>query len=251
MRCLGKLPARHDKRTLKLARYLTDDLAPPPLSVDWGAKLANLGPMLNDQLGDCTCAALGHIIEVWTSMNGNQVTLHDSAILKAYQEACGYDPGDPATDRGGIMLDVLNYFRTVGVGGHRARAFVYVDPTNREHVKQAIHLFGGLYVGLGLPTTADKQERWHVVLGGTEQGGNNNDADPGSWGGHAINVCGYGPRGLQCVTWGEKKDMSWDFFQGYTDEAYAILSADWADADGAPSGFDMARLSDDLQKVSL
>jgi len=59
---LGKKPARHDPRTLQMANYLA--LPAFPASRDWTNKAKPAwGMMLNDQLGDCTCAAIGHIIQ--------------------------------------------------------------------------------------------------------------------------------------------------------------------------------------------
>lgn len=243
MRLLGKRPARHDQRTLRLAKYLTGALPPAPLSVDWGARMGHLGIMLNDQLGDCTCATAGHMIQCWTAANGAEFVPSDAEILTAYRESCGYDPADPSTDRGGVVLDVLNYWRQVGVGGHKILAYAAVDPSNRDHVRQAIHLFGGLYLGVALPQTAQEETRWQVALAGA-------GALPGSWGGHAINLVAYGPSGVTCVTWGERLEMSWDFLAGYCDEAYAVLSADWADKDGAPVGLDLGQLRDDLAMVA-
>jgi hypothetical protein len=46
--------------------------------------------------------------------------------------------------------------------------------------------------------------------------------------------------------------MSWQFYQTYMDEAFAVLSPDWISAKlgKAPSGFDMAALKQDLAAVT-
>src|SRR5215831_17287905 len=73
---LGKATPRHDHRTLRLARYLPTSLPPPPASCDWSTKDSPAwGMMDNDTLGDCTCAAMGHAIQVWTASNGGEITL--------------------------------------------------------------------------------------------------------------------------------------------------------------------------------
>jgi hypothetical protein len=45
--------------------------------------------------------------------------------------------------------------------------------------------------------------------------------------------------------------MSWQFYDAYMDEAFAVLSTDWisASAKAAPNGFDMAALQQDLAAV--
>lgn len=240
---LGKAQPRLDHRTLRMASYLAPDLPPAPEGVDWLSKLPPfLGFMLNDQLGDCTCAAIGHIIQAWTGNNGTMLTLPDDAILKAYEGACGYVPGNPATDRGGVEMGVLNYWRNIGVGGYKVDAFVSLQPQNREHVKLAVDMFGGAYIGLALPLTAQTQDVWSLAAG------HGRAATPGSWGGHAVVVEAYDPHGLTCITWGEKKRMTWSFWDVYCDEAYAMISPLWATkGKAAPSGFDYAQLLTDLQ----
>ena len=70
-RCLGKRPVRHDPRTLRLARYLDPKLPPPPAAAAWSKRAAApWGMMLNDTLGDCTIASIGHGIQVLTANSG-------------------------------------------------------------------------------------------------------------------------------------------------------------------------------------
>jgi hypothetical protein len=245
---LGKRAPRVDARTLRLARYITPALPPAPAACDWGDKLTGLSMMLNDQLGDCTCAAMGHMVQAWTSDTGGEVVLADSVILDAYEKACGYDPADPNSDQGGVELDVLNWWRRNGLGGHRIGAFAALDPANEEHVRQAVYLFGGAYIGVSLPLSAQNQDVWKVEISGKD-----GDPAPGTWGGHAIPIVAYDESTLTCITWGEKKRMSWDWWRVYCDESYAILSqGDWEDGvtGKSPSGFEFAALQADLAAVS-
>lgn len=241
---LGKKPAHHDPRTLQMANYL--ELPPIPPAQDWTAKAApGWGMMLNDKLGDCTCAAIGHIIQAWSANAGPQeIVLPDQAILKAYEAVGGYRPSDPSTDRGAVELDVLKYWRKTGVGGHKIDAFVALEPRNHAHIKAAVDLFGGAYIGVALPLSAQTQKVWSVPPGGPS-----GNAAPGSWGGHAVVVEAYDAHGLTVITWGQKKKMTWSFWDAYCDEAYACLSELWAGKKPAPSGFDMAALKSDLKQV--
>jgi len=241
---LGKKPAHHDPRTLQMANYL--QLPPIPPAQDWTAKAAsNWGMMLNDKLGDCTCAAVGHIIQAWSANVGpTEIVLPDQTILKAYEAVGGYNPNDPSTDQGAVELNVLKYWRKTGVGGYKIDAFVALEPKNHQHVQAAVDLFGGAYIGLALPVSAQKQAVWSVPPGGPQGSG-----APGSWGGHAVVIEAYDPQGLTCITWGKKKRMTWAFWDAYCDEAYATLSELWAGTKPAPSGFDLAQLKTDLQAL--
>lgn len=243
---LGKKPARHDRRTLVFAKYAVS-LPPPPAAVDWTAAMSfPCGQYLNDQLGDCTCAGLAHAIQVLTAnANPPEVSIPDSEVETAYEGACGYNPRDPSTDQGGVLIDVLNYTRTTGIGGHKFSAYTAVNVLNQGEVMEALQLFGVLYTGVMLPVSAQSQvgEVWDVTVGP--------DAAPGSWGGHCVVIAQADATGLTCITWGEKQRISWAFWNRYFDEGFAIISPDWIEKNGlAPSGFDLATLQADLAEVT-
>lgn len=247
-RPLGKHAARHDARTLSLVKYMKRGAElSPPASQDWGSTTNKKWPMyLNDEIGCCTCASAAHHIEAWTaagSKGKREVEIKAADVLAAYRAVGGYNPADPSTDGGANMLDVLKYWRKVGIGRHKIGAFVSVSLGSKELVSDAIWLFGGLYVGVDLPLSAQTQEVWDVAPGPK--------GAKGSWGGHAIAVVSYDARGLVCVTWGETKLLTWPFLRRYGDEGYAILSPDFVTARRkAPSGFDMATLMADLRKIA-
>ena len=241
---LGKHAARHDPRTLKLLRYVRAQLPPPKPAVNWSKRVSRWGVMKNNTLGDCTCAAAGHLIRLWTA---STKTVRDEDIIEAYRALSGYQPGKPATDRGAVELDVLKYWRKTGIGGHRILAFVAVEPGEIDQIKTSIELFGGCYIGLELPLSAQKQRVWSVPPSGAK-----GKAKPGSWGGHAVPVVAYDARGLTVVTWGATKRMTWDFWRAYCDEAYALLSTYWIDAHCGvnPEGFALDQLKADLAAVT-
>lgn len=239
---LGKKAPKHDKRTFLMASYLVPSTLPPiPKACSWSNKaMPDFGMMLNDRLGDCTCAAMAHQVQVWTANTGTETTLSDQDVLAAYEGACGYNPSDPGSDQGGVELDVLNYWRKTGIGGKTIDAFVALEPQNHLHVKASINLFGGVYTGIALPVTAQNQTVWSVVPHA------GHDAVPGTWGGHAVVCVAYDPHFVWCVTWGKLMRMTWGFLSKYMDEAYAVLSKDWFANGRAPSGFDYAALQVDL-----
>src|SRR5450755_4664562 len=244
---LGKQAARLDARTLQFANYMKA-AAPlaPPKHEEWTSKVKQWPMMLNDNLGDCTCACAGHMIEGWTVYAYPPGYIPaDQQILQAYQAVAGYLPGEPATDQGAVILDVLNYWRQTGIAGHPIRAFVALEPKNHEQVKDAVYLFGNCYIGVQLPLSAQNQKVWSVPAGGAT-----GQSAPGSWGGHAIPIVAYDARAVTVITWGELKRVTWSFLDAYSDEAYAVLSDDWIAANRqAPNNFDLAQLTADLGAI--
>ena len=245
-RKLGKLPPRIDVCTLKMKKYVSP--VPPPAAVYWSKGYPSWKMMLNDQLGDCTIAAVGHAIQTWRinigkNVNLARVTLPDSAIKGAYEQWCGYIDGDPSTDNGGVELDVLNDWRKLGISSDKLHAYADPDPLNDLHVKQSIYLFGGNYIGFKVPQSAMDQNAagapWTVV-----------SDDGGLVGGHAVWCPDYTPRGIWCITWGMRQFMTWDFWAKYCDESHALLSPDWINsANMSPSNIDLVTLESDLQGV--
>lgn len=247
-RKLGRLPAKRDRRNLKLATYLKTYPA-PPAAQDWGRILGDRRvTFMNDTIGDCAVAAPGHAIRAFTANHGTEVTPSDADILAAYRAVSGYDPGNPLTDTGAVMIDALNFWRKIGIAGHKIEAFVAIDPRNRLEVEAAINLFGGVFFGLDMPLASQDQTVWDVAPPGKYD-----DAryTPGSWGGHAVFAPTYSRVGVVCITWGELKPLTWEFEMTYAEEAYAALGPDWASGSVvAPNGFDVDQLRADLAAIT-
>ena len=240
---LGRQPTRHDMRTLQLRSYV-QQLPVIPDMKNWGVAPAAWGMMRNDTLGDCTIAAAGHIILNATTLHGAPVVITDDQIIQAYSAVSGYDPASGLNDNGAVELDVLNYWRNTGVGGHKILAYVAVPITDARALREAIFLFGSIYAGVDLPVTAQDQGVWNSA------GRDSADGQPGSWGGHAIPLVGYDTKAFACVTWGDQKWLTDDWWTNYGSEAYAVISEDWAPPAGAaPNSFNLDQLKADLAAI--
>lgn len=245
---LGKNRPKFDSRTLQFGAYITKSLPSPPSSVDYGSAVSSWPVMGNDTYGDCTCAAAGHMIEEWTANTGTEKTPSDASILSAYKHFAGNDP-----DAGASMLDVLKYWRKTGIGGDRILAFTQLQPSSAMQAKDSISIFGNCYIGLALPNFAVASATnllstpWVVPPQGAT-----GDAAPNPNNGHCVPAVGYDDRNVYVVTWGSLKSMSWEFYQAYMDEAFAVLSNDWISqkVGTSPSGFDLTQLQQDLRAVT-
>src|SRR5260370_16535340 len=68
---LGRTPKRDDPRSLKLEALLPKAVPQPPAAVDVSTGVTKWPMYANDHLGDCTCAAVGHMLEIWTEQATN------------------------------------------------------------------------------------------------------------------------------------------------------------------------------------
>jgi hypothetical protein len=208
---------------------------------------AELGAMGNNVLGDCTCAAYYHARQVWSfNASGTVDTQPDAEVLELYEQACGYDPSNPATDRGGVEQSVLAYLVNTGApttsGVQKLAAFVEVDPRQPDDVRAVISDCGVCYIGFNVPA---------YLMDGLTSAGSVWDLDPTApqsiVGGHAVSVAGYTPLGLRVLSWGNYYTMTWRFWAQFVDEAYALIDSEWLRATGAtPLGMTLAQLEQQM-----
>jgi hypothetical protein len=246
---LGKLPVAPNHRAPKLSNFMKAELLPPvPASADWGSKVAAWQMDGNDTAGDCTCAGAEHALVGWSTYNGTPIVTPEAQVLSLYETLSGYVPGQPATDTGLSELFLLNYWQATGVFGHKIDAFAGLDIADVDQIKLAISLFGGIYLGIALPKSAQAQTGpgliWDAAPGA--------NGVAGSWGGHCVWVIGFDANGLTVVTWGATQRMSWAFFLAYVDEAYALISPDFMTAQGIdPALIDLAQLQAYLADIAI
>lgn len=255
---LGRTPRGFDPRIPHLSALLAGQaLGPPPPAVDWTKGMpTQLGAMLNDTLGDCTCAAFYHALQVWTFNAlgpGKMDTEPDSDVESLYIQACGYNPNVPGEGPGGNEQKVLTYLLRRGAptgpnaqDRNKIAAFVEVDPRNTDDVKRTINDCGVAYIGFNVPASIMPQNApppavWQVVPG-----------NPRIVGGHAVVLPGYDANGVKVISWGQYYTMTWDFFAKYVDEVYAIADPSWVEVKGTtPGGLSLAALETQMQALHM
>lgn len=242
---LGRRPKPPDPRDFRLTRYLVRKLPTPPAHVNWAQFVPGFPMLLNNSIGDCGEAGWLHMLQVWLAAIGRLFTPTDAQVLGLYEVVAGYKPGEPSTDNGTVLRDLLKYVKANAVaGGQRITAYVAVDPRNRLQVKQALAEFGCLYAGVELTQAAyqDQGVHWKRVRGAKGK------PDPNL--GHCVVYTGYDARGVKTVTWGQEGTATWGWHDDCCVELWAVLSPDWMTAAGKnPDGVDWATLQQDLQAL--
>ncbi len=258
---LGRKPRAYNTAIPYLSRLTsTKSLPPIPATKDWSVGMdADYGKMLNDKLGDCTCAAYYHAMQIWSFNAGQlEMTAPDSDVLRLYELTCGYDPDDPSTDRGGIEQTVLEYIHHHGLPvadagllwrqmqreRHKLLAYFEVDHRSRDDVKRTIAQCGVAYIGFNVPSNvmpddAPPPKQWAVQDGSSLIGG------------HAVVLVGYDADWLTFVSWGELFQMNWAFFEAYTDEVYALCDSTWISTTGlSPFGLSLEELREQMAAMT-
>lgn len=245
---LGRVKSVHDSRMLHLQSYLAVKALPvPPVHQMLDSTLA--WPMLaNDRFNCCTSAAAGHMVHHWTAANQHGVFLSDDDIVRAHAQLTGDHLMDSVS-----MLDALKFWRKAGIGEHRIHSYMSAGHAASDDLRAVIFLFGSAYIGLDLPKFAMSgvPEQIPEIPWVIEPSMSPDDASPQPANGHCVAAIGYDEKVIYVVSWGKLKTMTWEFFERYTDEVYAVLSPDWVQRDiESPSGFDLTTLAVDLSLVT-
>jgi hypothetical protein len=210
----GRSGVEYDHRRRIAATSLLESLPPAPLAVDNTMGMTEYGMLGNDTLGDCTMAGLAHHQQIITLDGGKAVCPSTEQVISAYSQYCGYVPGNPATDNGGVELNILTQIEGSrnGVFGKKLLGYISPDPKNLDHVKKAIAYFRCIYMGCLLPGNFRTQPVWSVVAD-----------DGGIEGGHCMVNAKYDPDQIEFITWGMKQPATWAWWLKYVDECHVLV----------------------------
>lgn len=246
---LGRLPHNpaHVARCVQAHDVLNlSQLPARPAARDWSCKDGRFFdyPMLgNDRLGLCVIASLMHKFVTDAGQVGKPFLPTEQDAVDGYKNFGGYVEGDPSTDNGCVMLEVLKRVRKEPLAGHTIKAFVAIDHTNIDLMQAACEFFGGHWLGWSLPLAWQGSDKWDVSITRSQSG----VWAPGSWGGHAVHGAEWSPLRSGVETWHEHVEVTIPAVLTYCEEAYAIITEDmWATLTGdrCPAGVDVQKLID-------
>jgi hypothetical protein len=243
---LGKLPPRIDKRTISFMNILKlENLPPLPPSYDVDIQLGFQGfsdsqMYLNDTLGDCVIAGRAHMMlrqEGW-EQKLNLPIIDAEVKLEYFKETGG-------SDSGLVMLDSLNAWRQGWIAAsqpYNIYAYASLNIASIAQLQYSIYLLYGAYTGIQIPYSAIDQfnagKPWDALT-----------FDGGIAGGHCVYICAYDSTYMTCMTWGKRQQMTYAFWNKYSDEAYGVI--DDKDKWGTPkSPFDTQLLDSYLNEIT-
>lgn len=201
---------------------------------------------LEQGCGDCGIAGMDHIQMAWNAYaHGKGTSWGNDQVLSLYEYLSGYRRGDPATDVGTVLQDNLQFWRTHGIGTSKILFYGALRPGSwlRPERIKALQAFGGIYLGLSLPVSAEQ-------------------AFPGDWvyvprsplaGGHCMVQLGelLGWHEARLAGWGAVVKASTGFLQHTIEEAWVIAAPDFIEVNGRnPSGLDIAGIQAAMKELT-
>ncbi len=186
------------------------------------------GPQMfgNDQIGDCTAAALGNTALAVSALDGFDAIVEQPAVEAFYSATSGYVPGHAATDVGAVLTDVLAYQARSGfnTGAQLLTGpWATVDPFDRNLLAVGMETFGAVLLGVAL-SDADMRRVGQTWDAGTMSSGG--DPTPGSAGLHCLLAFSYaGLRDgdlVRLATWGGMQAATWRWVGRAIREAHVV-----------------------------
>lgn len=206
-----------------------DELPVAPVSFGYDTMFTDWGMLGNDSVGDCAFAGSAHEHMVWTGI-GNPASAAQfttSGVLGAYSGLTGYVPGNPATDHGTDVSQLMDYRRQTGIPDavghpHKIDLAVRIEPVGGpfdwDQFIRAVNAFKCVAIGTLMPSSAMQQfnagQPWSYV------------GDHDIQGGHYIPAVGSAKSDseVEIITWGRRQTLTRDFFEAYVDELWIPLS---------------------------
>ena len=196
---------------------LPPDEAPalvPPWPDDYWRQVPAWSMAGNDRFGDCVFAACANHIDLVKAVNGDPQVVSEAEAERFYAVEAGFNPMEPVTDQGAAIEDALDYWHENGWPA---------DPTykcgprmkiDRKDVPAAIKRYGAVYGFVMLPNMDDDLLWTDAVLGSPPRDG------------HAVLIVG-AQNGFQIVSWGEKVDVSRNWWTVFGRDCWAVMLPDW------------------------
>lgn len=197
----------------------------------------------NDSEGDCVCEDSGHQVMLHTANTGVITIPTAEDIQKLYEAVGGYVPGNPSTDQGCDETSMEQYLMATGLCGHKSAASGPLDPSNLDHLRWAVQIFGACRLGISVTDQMMQAfsagQPWDTLAGSIE-------------GGHDVPIVKYDAQYAYVVTWGRLQPVSWALLGNpqFLEEAHCSVWPDWVRAGGTgPSGFSLQDMLADAAAI--
>ena len=185
----------------------------------------------NDTVGDCTAAGIGNHIRATAALNGYQVAVTAADALRFYACSTGYVPGSPATDQGGVEVDVLTTALRSGYALAEQTLFPLWGSVAADDLNGIRNITAGLsaaYLGVQLAMADMWTDATNALapLWDIRPPAWRGDPTPGSAGGHCLLLWDYTGTDdtdiVTLLTWGTRQKATWRWLRSRLMEAHGL-----------------------------
>ncbi len=227
---LGLLPAR----PADLARAPT--LGAQPMAVRTPAPVIDRSGVAffprmfdNNTLENCTAAALGNTALAVGALDGFIPIVLKQCVVDFYSATTGFIQGQPQTDRGAVLIDVLTYQAHTGFNSGSSLLtgpWATFNPQDQRMHALAMETFGVGNIGVAL-SLADMAQAQVGAPWDTVPVPNGQDQTPGSAGLHNLLAWDYTGLGdtdtVRLATWGGFQRATWRWLLRAAREAHVLV----------------------------
>lgn len=203
---------------------------------------------------NCTIAGEAHLIGAQSVYAGRpEVLFANSEVQSVYSRVGGYVPGNPSTDNGCEMSDVLADLKQNGINdtagvNHKCEGYASLgNPADEDLLAQCLDVFGSVYVGFNvqqhMETEFSNGQVWTWQPGDSLVGG------------HCVVLQRRYPEGsmhgvLEYWTWGARQRADFTWQARAVEEAWVVVTRDWIAANGTSvAGMNLPTLLADMADV--
>jgi hypothetical protein len=242
----GKLPPVHKPAHLALGDFVDRCIALPKVPAhgwEFAVPADKLSVLGNDVWGNCALAGALGLAQAQSWNVGKNLVPRTEEAVQAYTQVTGFDPnagpsGNNPTDNGTVLTDALDFWQKTGFAIsdsngketiHKIDGWFTVDYTSVAMMRWAAWFFGGSYLGVNLPQSAeDDTDNWIF------------DPNSPTIGGHCVDRLGEGSAGGKTRSWGMIIPTQQAFYSARVDEAYVVMGPDFLNSlDKTPLGVDV------------
>jgi len=239
-----------NKPALQLARFLTGEVPPHPVAVDYLTPFIWWDELGNDRFGDCGPVSVANCFRLVShSLDGLERYPSLPEVLDLYKRSG--NPDFPNQDDGVDMQTMLEELLRNGIAFNKSMyrpvAFAKVDVTDVDMTRAAIDIFGFVLLGVDLRIAQQAQtnrgDPWDYVRGS------------GEWGGHAVMAGAYTSQighdpDISVVTWGKVIPLTDNFWNAQAMEAWVVIWPEHLERSGFDRAVDLAMLAEDYKALT-
>lgn len=187
--------------------------------VGWWRQVEEWANGGNDKFGTCAETALANFHDLVTTLNGAAEVMTDGEVEYVYGQVTGFTPIDASTDKGTVLLAMLEYWWQNGWPGDPTMKPLGWTELRKDQIRDGVWSFGAVYAWVMLPVDDGDEPDF-------DDRGNEMTPEQGKHP-HAVLAVGASDTTVTLVTWGRPVVVSRRWWDTYSQESFGVLHPAW------------------------